>query len=212
VRQVNDAENKEKTITCNKKYYHENFIILQEDSMVMCGVTIANAQQCWVCATIHKQYLKKFKPVSVELMQETGIPASVILGIAMLESGTGTSRNAKLLHNHFGIVGRNNLAQTKPGHRSVYKQYVSDVASYEHFVELLTSKKWFGQMKGNPEFSVWLKKMNHSGYSSAGHVWINRVTNIINRYKLYKLDASMDSVATESEKWLTVGAPPASDR
>lgn len=157
-------------------------------------------------------YLKKFKPVSVELMQETGIPASVILGIAMLESGTGTSRNAKLLHNHFGIVGRNNLAQTKPGHRSVYKQYVSDVASYEHFVELLTSKKWFGQMKGNPEFSAWLKKMNHSGYSSAGHVWINRVTNIINRYKLYKLDASMDSVATESEKWLTVGAPPASDR
>lgn len=157
-------------------------------------------------------YLKKFKPVSVELMQETGIPASVILGIAMLESGTGTSRNAKLLHNHFGIVGKNNISQIKPGHRSVYKQYVTDMASYEHFVEMLARKRWFGEMKGNPEFSVWLKKMNHSGYSSAGHEWIRRVTNIINRYKLYKLDASMDSVATDSKQWLTVGMPAAGDQ
>ncbi|NLR78481.1 glucosaminidase domain-containing protein [Chitinophaga eiseniae] len=157
-------------------------------------------------------YLKKFKPVSVEIMQETGIPASVILGIAMLESGTGTSRNAKLLHNHFGIVGKNDLAKTKSGHRSVYKQYVTDLASYEHFAELLASKKWFGQMKGNPEFSAWLKKMNHSGYSSAGHEWIRRVTNIINRYKLYKLDANMDSVATDSKQWLTVGMPPTGEQ
>lgn len=143
-------------------------------------------------------YLKKFKPVSVELMQETGIPASVILGVAMLESGTGTSRNARLLHNHFGIVGSNNMSKIKPGHRSRYKQYLSDLASYEHFVQLLAQKRWFTQLKGNPGYAVWLKHMNHSGYSSAGHEWIKRVTSIINRYKLYKLDASMDSVARGS--------------
>ncbi|WP_167013276.1 glucosaminidase domain-containing protein [Chitinophaga sp. Cy-1792] len=160
----------------------------------------------WICAVLlltmlsnvgfaqqsTDNYLKKFKPVSIELMQETGIPASVILGIAMLESGTGTSKSAKLLHNHFGIVGKNNLSQTNPGHRSVYKQYLSDVASYEHFVQLLTQKKWFSQMKGSTEYSTWLQKMNHSGYSSAGQEWIRRVTSIINRYKLYKLDAAMD--------------------
>ncbi|MCW3461928.1 glucosaminidase domain-containing protein [Chitinophaga nivalis] len=155
--------------------------------------------------------MKKFKPVSVELMQQTGVPASIILGVAMLESGTGTSRNAKLLHNHFGVVGKNNMAKIKPGHRSVYKQYASDVASYEHFVQLLTKKRWFGQLKGNQEFAVWLKQMNHSGYSSAGHEWIRRVTSIINRYKLYKLDAGMDSVA-QGSNWLTVGQPVSSDQ
>jgi flagellum-specific peptidoglycan hydrolase FlgJ len=159
-----------------------------------------------------KNYVEKFKPVSVNLMQETGIPASVILGVAMLESGTGTSRNAKLLHNHFGIVGKNDLHKTQPGKRSVYKQYANDVASYEHFVALLTKKKWFGEMKGNPQFSDWLKKMNHSGYSSAGHEWIRRVTAIINRYKLYKLDASMDSISAESAKWLSIGMPGASEQ
>ncbi|MFY0253462.1 glucosaminidase domain-containing protein [Chitinophaga sp. 30R24] len=183
------------------------------------GISTFFKRTVWLCAVLlllmlsnvgfaqqsTNNYLEKFKPVSIELMQETGIPASVILGIAMLESGTGTSRNAKLLHNHFGIVGKNNLSQIKPGRRSVYKQYVSDVASYEHFVALLASKKWFGEMKGNPQFSTWLTKMNHSGYSSAGHEWIRRVTNVINRYKLYQLDASMDSMTTESSKWLTVG-------
>gem|GEM_PF-195781 len=143
-------------------------------------------------------YLKKFKPVSVELMQETGIPASVILGIAMLESGTGTSKNAKLLHNHFGIVGKNNLSQTNPGHKSRYKQYLSDVASYEHFVQLLTKKKWYTTLQGNMEYTTWLNKMNHSGYSSAGQEWIKRVTNIINRYKLYKLDAAVGNIASGS--------------
>ncbi|NSL89921.1 glucosaminidase domain-containing protein [Chitinophaga solisilvae] len=154
--------------------------------------------------------MKKFKPVSVELMQETGIPASVILGVAMLESGTGTSRNARLLHNHFGIVGKNNIHQIKPGTRSRYKQYANDLASYEHFVAVLAKKKWFNNLKGNNQFAVWLKHMNHSGYSSAGHEWIRRVTNIINSHKLYKLDEGMDSVARGSS-WLTVGAPPTTD-
>ncbi|HVI45489.1 MAG TPA: glucosaminidase domain-containing protein [Chitinophaga sp.] len=153
-------------------------------------------------------YLKKYKPISVQLMQETGVPASVILGVAMLESGTGTSKNAKVLHNHFGIVGKNDLAKTKTGHRSRYKQYLSDLASYEHFVALLAKKKWFSRVKGNPDHKVWLTNMNHSGYSSAGNEWIRRVTAIINRYKLYKLDAGMDSVA-RGASWLTVGMPPA---
>lgn len=143
-----------------------------------------------------KKYLEKYKPVSVELMRETGIPASVILGVAMLESGSGTSRNAKVLNNHFGIVGKNNLAKSNAGFKSRYKQYATDLASYEHFVAVLARKKWFGKLKGNDEFSEWLKHMNHSGYSSAGQEWIRRVTSIINRYKLYKLDAPLDDVAS----------------
>lgn len=189
-------------------------------------VTTYIKRSVWVCAVLlllmlsnvgyaqqsTSNYLKKFKPVSVELMQETGIPASVILGVAMLESGTGTSRNAKLLNNHFGIVGKNNLAKTAPGKKSRYKQYASAVASYEHFVEVLARKKWFSQLKGNPEFAVWLKHMNHSGYSSAGHEWIRRVTAVINRYKLYKLDEGMDSDSlARSSSWLSVGMPPTTD-
>jgi Bax protein len=139
-----------------------------------------------------KRYLDKYEDLSVKLMNETGIPASVILGIGMLESGMGTSRNAKMLHNHFGIVGRNNLAKRHASYRSKYKEYKTDEDSYEHFVKIVRKKKWYADMKGNTEYSLWLKHMNHTGYSTAGTEWIRRVTNLIKRYKLYKLDAQMD--------------------
>lgn len=139
-----------------------------------------------------KKYIQKFEPVAVDLMKETGVPASVILGIAMLESGMGSSRNARLLRNHFGIVGRNNLAKRGETYRSRYREFASDTASYRFFVRLVTKKKWFNGMKGNEDYNEWLKKLNHSGYSTAGQVWITRVTAMIKRYKLYELDDDLN--------------------
>lgn len=135
-----------------------------------------------------KAYIKEYSPVAVSLMQETGIPASVIMGVAMLESAMGTSRNAKMLKNHFGIVGKNNLAKRHATYRSKYKEYKSVADSYEHFTRVIAKKKWFAQLKGTTDTAAWLKKMSHSGYSSAGDIWITRVSGMIKRYKLYELD------------------------
>lgn len=140
----------------------------------------------------YKNYADKYKELSIRLMNETGIPASVILGVAMLESGMGTSKNARLLHNHFGIVGRNSLHRKKgTTYRSRYREYPSDTASFKHFVQLLSRKKWFAALQGKQEYAVWLKHMNHAGYSTAGREWVKRVTSLITRYKLFKLDEDM---------------------
>jgi flagellum-specific peptidoglycan hydrolase FlgJ len=137
-------------------------------------------------------YVNKYKPIAIRIMNETGIPASVIMGVAMLESGMGTSKNAKFLHNHFGIVGRNNLHKKKGvTYRSRYREFDSPEASFDYFAGLVKKKKWFPAMKGNVEYKLWLKHMNHGGYSSAGHEWVTRVTSMISRYKLYKLDEQM---------------------
>ncbi|SFN96977.1 Flagellum-specific peptidoglycan hydrolase FlgJ [Chitinophaga sp. YR627] len=137
-------------------------------------------------------YVKKYKPTAVRIMNETGIPASVIMGVAMLESGMGTSKNAKYLHNHFGIVGRNTLHKQKGvAYRSRYKEFASAEASFDYFANMVKKKKWFSSLKGNTEYKLWLKHMNHAGYSSAGHEWVKRVTSMISRYKLYKLDEQM---------------------
>jgi flagellum-specific peptidoglycan hydrolase FlgJ len=137
-------------------------------------------------------YVNKYKPTAIRIMNETGIPASVILGVAMLESGMGTSKNAKLLQNHFGIVGKNDLHKKKGvAYRSRYKEFASAEASFDYFARLVTKKKWFSTLKGNVEYKLWLKNMNHGGYSSAGHEWVKRVSSMISRYKLYKLDEQM---------------------
>ncbi len=135
-----------------------------------------------------KKYLQQYEPIAVNLMKETGVPASVILGVAMLESGMGTSRNARLLKNHFGIVGKNTLAKQGGTYRSVYREFATDSASYRQFVKLIMKRKWYEDMKGNDDYKAWLGKLIHSGYSSAGDVWVNRVSGMIRRYKLYELD------------------------
>lgn len=137
-------------------------------------------------------YVNKYKPIAIRIMNETGIPASVIMGIAMLESGMGTSKNARLLYNHFGIVGRNNLHKKKgETYRSRYKEFANAEASFEYFANMVTRKKWFPTLRGNVEYKLWLNHMNHAGYSTAGHEWVKRVTSMISRYKLYKLDEQM---------------------
>ncbi|MGX5820224.1 glucosaminidase domain-containing protein [Chitinophaga lutea] len=135
-----------------------------------------------------QKYLAKYRPIAVNLSKETGVPASVILGVAMLESGLGTSKNARLLRNHFGIVGKNNLAKRGHTYRSVYREFATDTASYRQFVKVLQKKKWYASMQGNEDYQLWLKKMIASHYSSAGHVWVERVTRMIRTYKLYELD------------------------
>ncbi|ATL46101.1 muramidase [Chitinophaga caeni] len=135
-----------------------------------------------------KSYIAKYKELSIDLMNETGVPASVILGVAMLESGLGSSKNAQLLKNHFGIVGRNNLAKRGMTYRSMYREYASVEDSYKHFVKIVQRKSWFSKVRGTPDHMVWLKYMIKTGYSSAGQTWINRVSNIIKKYNLEALD------------------------
>lgn len=58
------------------------------------------------------KYINTYKGIADSLSKEYNIPLKVIFGIALIESSNGTSRNCRLLKNHFGIVGKNNLLQT----------------------------------------------------------------------------------------------------
>lgn len=117
------------------------------------------------------------------LSTEYGIPASVILGVAIVESGSGTSRNCKLLNNYFGIVGRNNLLKTK-GIRSRYKQYPDAMASFTDFCKLLAKKKYYKKLKGNMDHKAWTEAISKSGYSEAPAIWKQRVNDAIKKNKL----------------------------
>lgn len=135
---------------------------------------------------LHAQgkYIQTYKPLADSLSVVYGIPSSVMLGVAIIESGSGTSRNAKLLNNHFGIVGKNNLLKTK-GIRSRYKQYPSVKASYIGFCQLLTRKRFYPKLKGNHDYKLWLEAMSKAGYSEAPVEWKSRISAAIRKLKLH---------------------------
>jgi flagellum-specific peptidoglycan hydrolase FlgJ len=134
-------------------------------------------------ATAQSKYVKKFRPTADSLSAVYGVPASVILGVAIMESGSGTSRNCKLLKNHFGIVGKNNLLKTK-GVKTRYKQYTDDLSSYVDFCRLMTKKKFYKRLKDNMDHKLWADAISKAGYSEIPEIWKQRLLAIIKNNKL----------------------------
>lgn len=133
-------------------------------------------------------FIDRHKKTAVILMNQSGIPASIILGVSMIESAMGKSRNCKLLNNYFGIKGKNNLPKTKGAPRSAYKQYPNSYASFKDFVRIVKSKKYYPLLKGNMDYKKWLIKMNQYGYAEAKGKWIADISSVIRKYELDAYD------------------------
>ena len=128
-------------------------------------------------------YIKKYKPIARELSIEFGIPVSVILGIAIVESSGGAGRGAKLLNNHFGIIGKNSVKKSH-GIKTRYKQYANAAASYRDFCKVISRKRFYPKLKGNTHYLLWLDAISKTGYSEAPLVWKKRIAGVIQKNKL----------------------------
>jgi flagellum-specific peptidoglycan hydrolase FlgJ len=127
-------------------------------------------------------YFEKYQSLTDSLEEVYGIPSSLMMGVAYHESGGGTSRNAKLLNNHFGIVGSNNLLATH-GIQSRYRWFSSDTAGYIGFCELVSRKKFYTKLKGTTDISKWVYALHSAGYCPSS-TWPERVLAVIRKNKL----------------------------
>lgn len=131
-------------------------------------------------------YIEEHKKVAQQLMRESGVPASVILAVAIHESAYGNSKVAKNLNNHFGIKGKNNSKTI----RSAYKGYNSVLNSYNDFVGLLKRRKATQALFQNTsatDYNTWVMGISRSGYSTSKE-WSSRVLSTISRYNLDDYD------------------------
>ncbi|MBE9586529.1 glucosaminidase domain-containing protein [Mucilaginibacter sp. JRF] len=150
-----------------------------------------------VAATFAQQtsqsYIEQFKDNAISIMHETGIPASIIMAVAMHESGNGNSTIAKKLNNQFGIKGNTRVVYYKKKRkvRTSYKKYGSVLESFEDFARVLTERKQFshlGDKFTQYEYKGWAKGIQRSGYCSSKK-WSAQVIGIIKRYGLHELDS-----------------------
>jgi Bax protein len=87
----------------------------------------------------NKSYISNHKLLAAVLSERYGIPASVILSIAAIESSGGVGPAAKVLNNHFGMEGRNHVV-TPNGKKSRYKQYNNVIESYIDFCNVIVAR------------------------------------------------------------------------
>lgn len=135
-------------------------------------------------------YIMKFDSLAIEVLNNYGIPASLVLGIAMQESAAGTSKLCRVNHNHFGMKGRVKSSKTKSGYTTSYRKFETDEDSYLHFGEMVSRRKYYTLLKGNMDYMKWLKAMKAAKYATSPH-WISHVDKMIKRYDLTRFDTQV---------------------
>lgn len=130
------------------------------------------------------QYIERYITLAHDLSVEFGVPVSIILGVSILESGSGTSVNCRQLNNFFGVTGKNHLKKR----HSDYKQYASPEDSFRDFCNIVSRKNYYPKLKNDISYQKWLVAMNRGSYAGAKGIWISRITSLIKKHRLYLYD------------------------
>jgi Bax protein len=131
----------------------------------------------------NKSYITNHKLLATVLSERYGIPASVILSIAAIESSGGAGPAAKVLNNHFGMEGKNSYVNDR-GHKSRYKQYGNVIESYVDFCDVISRKSFYSKLKNNNDPKAWVKAISRAGYSEEPEQWEKKVFSVLHSNQL----------------------------
>jgi len=166
---------------------------------VSCFGSLAHAQN-----SDFLNYIEKYKKIAVREMERSGIPASITLAQALLESNAGNSELARKAHNHFGIKchsgwkGRtyhkkddeyDEFGNLK---KSCFRRYKSDEDSYIAHSEFLrdpnkANRYGFLFRYSTSDYRRWARGLKRAGYATSGS-YDDKLINLIESYELYKFD------------------------
>ncbi len=139
-------------------------------------------------------FIKQYESVAKTEMKKFGIPASIKMAQALIESRAGTSRLAKGNNNHFGIkcFSRNCKKghctnATDDHHKDFFRKFGSAWESWRSHSNLLMGKRYKGLQKHGKDYKEWAKGLKKAGYAT-DKTYDRKLINTIEKYNLYQLD------------------------
>ena len=145
-------------------------------------------------------YIEKYKDIAIRQMNSHGIPASIIMAQACLESGDGRSTLAVKGNNHFGIKCHNWKGETiyhdddKRG--ECFRKYKTAEESYtDHSDFLRYSQRYAFLFDLAPrDYKAWAHGLKAAGYAT-NPKYPELLITIIEEYSLYNLDNNVSTTA-----------------
>ena len=145
-------------------------------------------------------YISQYKEIAVAEMQRTGIPASIKMAQALLESGAGSSTLARKANNHFGIkCGGSWTGDTfyredddyKNGKliNSCFRKFDSVHESFMAHSDFLTKQNRYAFLfdYDREDYKAWAKGLRKAGYAT-DKSYSQKLISIIEKYELHLLD------------------------
>jgi len=141
-----------------------------------------------------EQYIKKYRVLAISEMQRSGIPASITLAQACLESNNGMSLLSRKSNNHFGIKCKSTWRGKKVYHDDDYRhecfrKYSSVKDSYRDHSDFLMKNSRYASLFNLDinDYKGWAYGLKRAGYAT-NPSYANSLIRIIEEYKLYKYD------------------------
>ena len=141
-----------------------------------------------------EQYILRYQLLAIEEMGRSGIPASIKMAQAVLESGNGNSLLSRNSNNHFGIKCKSNWRGQRVYHDDdergeCFRKYKSVEESYIDHTNFLMGNPRYAFLFTLPpdDYKRWAKGLKEAGYATARH-YDNSLIKIIEDHQLYRLD------------------------
>lgn len=142
-------------------------------------------------------YIDKYKEIAKDNMVKNGIPASITLGQAILESGAGTGPLSIQANNHFGIKCHKewtgpSIKYDDDAADECFRKYEKPNESFRDHSYFLTSRPRYAPLflLGKDDYKAWAKGLKLAGYATDPK-YPDKLIGLIERYQLQKYDAEV---------------------
>lgn len=142
-------------------------------------------------------YIESYKDVAKDNMVRTGIPASITLGQAILESGAGTGPLSVQANNHFGIKCHNewtgpSIKYSDDTEDECFRKYDQPSESFKDHSYFLTSRPRYAELFEfeKDDYRSWAYGLKAAGYATDSK-YPDKLIGLIEKYQLNKFDAEV---------------------
>lgn len=147
----------------------------------------------WVKLT-PEEYIYRWRSTAVDNMEVYGIPASITMAQAILESGFGNGYLARVANNHFCIKCKKSWTGRTITHADdrpddCFRVYDTAEESFADHADFLCSGKRYEFLFAYDitDYESWAKGLKKAGYATAED-YAERLISVVERYNLSLLD------------------------
>jgi hypothetical protein len=140
------------------------------------------------------EYIRKYQLLAISEMGRSGIPASIKMAQACLESQDGNSTMARESNNHFGIKCRGDWSGKKTFYdddekNECFRKYETVEDSYiDHTNFLISTPRYTSLFQLSPtDYVSWARGLKKAGYATDPG-YDRKVIEIIEEFQLWQLD------------------------
>jgi hypothetical protein len=155
--------------------------------------------------TTREEYISKYKALSIRQMKMSGIPASIIMAQACLESNNGNSTLAVKANNHFGIKCHTTWDGEVIYHdddkaQECFRKYDTPDGSFFDHSDFLRYRDRYAALFNLPvtDYKSWAHGLKKAGYAT-NPMYAELLIKIIEENKLYELDTEPVNVLVPSQ-------------